>query len=140
MKINVHEFQELGEKGLKFECFGGWDDFETISNIIENEINAVRIEKIDGVYTRVWWYKWENLIFGLHYHEDIGNYIRRTDVEEIKNLNIIRKNKEALKILDQNQLINDESTYQGLYKLALEVTNALNKDMPPPGKEYTINQ
>ena len=75
MKINIRVFQELGKKGLKFECVGGWDDFEILANIIEKKIKAVKIEELDGIWTRVYWYKKDDLTFGLHYHEDIGNYI-----------------------------------------------------------------
>ncbi len=115
----------------------GGVDFEILADIIENKIGTPRIKKIDGVWNRISWYKMGNLIFELNHNDDIGNYIKMSNVESLKTLEIFKDNEKALEIFREYN--NSDNINQKLYDLALEITNYLNKRIKFPSDSYKID-
>lgn len=74
---------------FEFVEFDGWDNFDTLSDILVNKMNAKVIDKIDGVYSRYWTFEKDSIQFKLMYHEDTGNCLCpiTSNEQEIKFLN-----------------------------------------------------
>lgn len=52
------------------------DDFDVIAKLIDNNIDVKLIENIDGIWSRYRTYQYDNIVFQLMYHEDMGNCLR----------------------------------------------------------------
>lgn len=59
-----------------FNNLGYIDDFDTIADVIDNNISVELIENVDAIWSRYRTYKSDDQIFQLMYHEEIGNCLR----------------------------------------------------------------
>lgn len=58
---------------IEFVGFELWDDFDTLTNILTTQLNAIVIDNLDGIYSRYNTFEMNNIQFKLMYHEDTGN-------------------------------------------------------------------
>jgi len=76
MKIEIIESKFHSGIHICFKNLDYIDDYDVIANIIDNYVVVKLIENIGGVWSRYRTYEYENFIFQLMYHEDMGNCLR----------------------------------------------------------------
>ena len=76
MKTEVFESKFHSGIHICFKNLDYIDDFDLIANIIDNNFDVKVIEDIDGIWSRYRTYEYDDIIFQLMYHEEIGNCLR----------------------------------------------------------------
>lgn len=71
-QIRVGEIKWEGKTSFDFVNLDGWDDFEIVGNILEQQLEAKKIDSLEGPYSRFWIYDLDGLIFKLHGDQDYG--------------------------------------------------------------------
>lgn len=74
VKVVKHQAND-GSIDYEFVGFDCWDDFDTLANILTNQMSSNIVEKLEGIYSRYLMLEKEGQIFKLMYHEDLGNCI-----------------------------------------------------------------
>jgi len=90
----VKHISDDGKVDFEFIGLESWEDFDTLLSILETNMNAKIISKLEGIYSRHCILEIENITFKLMYHEDMGNCLcpSHNSEEEIKYLENLAHN------------------------------------------------
>jgi len=94
----VKHISDDGKVDFEFIGLESWEDFDTLLNILETNMNTKIISKLEGIYSRHCMLEVDNIVFKLMYHEDTGNCLcpSQSSEEEIKYLGNLTHNILAL--------------------------------------------
>jgi len=112
----MFESEVAGDKWLEFEIHQSWENFLFISNIIENQIGAKLIKKIETIG---YYFEKDRLQFELAYPLSEGI---------------------SLKLLDERDCNEDLNNFKRLRKIGEEIVKYIQKNIPKLDKEYDINK
>lgn len=85
----VKHVSDQGRVDFEFVGFDSWEDFDTLANILLTHMNAIVVDKLEGIYSKYWTFELDDFSFMLMNHEDTGNclYPIQSSEEEFVFLN-----------------------------------------------------
>ncbi|MFW9878051.1 MAG: hypothetical protein ACFFG0_33640 [Candidatus Thorarchaeota archaeon] len=126
MIIKVVDIELDDRRGLRFENLNGWEDFDYLSQIIEEEYKGINIQFVMEGYFGVKWYYLNKIVFELIYDEDIGIYIKSLDRIEFINNYLNNDLGQGFKILaevDFSQIKENNSVLKEIADDIVSLTN-----------------